>query len=277
LTSPRRLKINHRVGLVIPYFEAGDALTKSLSSVLLTDRDLILVVDDGSVQKPAVNHLPPTVGETPTKLVTLETNAGITEALVAGIHALPDEYELIARLDCGDTCAPERFSLQRDFLAEHSAYGLVGSWVNFVSISNEVLYTVEHPTTFDSILSYMRVNSAFSHPAVMFRRSTYNSAGGYPRDFPAAEDFALFRKMCTLQSASNLGQILVNCQTGDGGISDSNRKRQLLSRIRLLVRYFDFHPLSVWGIARAYVQLLTPRSLTTRLRQIRQRGDRPRT
>ena len=266
-----------RICLVIPYYEAGEDLVDSLASVRLEPTDLIIVVDDGSRRCPAKDLVPEAVGDTPLRLVELARNSGITAALRAGISNAPPDFALIARLDCGDTCHPERFTKQRDFLLGHRDIALVGSWVDFVSPDGSFLYRLEQPARPSAVRRRMRVNCAITHPAAMFRRDAYDRVGGYPTRFPAAEDFALFSLMLQHGEAANIPQALVRCRTGDGGISDRRRRTQLASRCRILLERFDWHPLAVYGLLRAVGQMATPRSWSTRAHRIRVRltGGRP--
>ena len=258
-----------RICLVIPYYEAGEDLVESLESVRLGRADLIVVVDDGSRRRPARGLVPPTVGDTPVRLVEMARNGGITAALRAGIAAVPADFALIARLDCGDTCRPTRFTAQRELLAAHPGVVLVGSWVDFVSPDGAFLYRLEQPVDPAAVRRRMRVNCAITHPAAMFRREAYDHAGGYPMSYPAAEDYGLFAQMLATSEAANIPQVLVRCRTGDGGISENRRRTQLVSRCRILLRHFDGHPMAVYGILRAVVQLATPRRWSTRAHQIR--------
>ena len=252
-----------RVCLIVPYFNAGEALIRSLASVQLLADDLIIVVDDGSDQLPAHDFCPERVRDTPVRLMRLESNCGIARALRLGIESIPEEYELIARLDCGDTCAPERFDMQRQLLDKNSALGLVGSWVKFVDTYQRSLYIERFPVSPEAARMRMRVNSAFCHPAVMFRKATYDATRGYSDLYPAAEDFALFFEILRLTNGQNIGQVLVTCLTSDGGISETRRRQQLLTRIKILILNFDWHPLTCYGVLRALLQVVTPRSLTT--------------
>ena len=238
-----------RICLVIPYYEAGEDLVDSLASVRLEPTDLIIVVDDGSRRCPAKDLVPEAVGDTPLRLVELARNSGITAALRAGISNAPPDFALIARLDCGDTCHPERFTKQRDFLLGHRDIALVGSWVDFVSPDGSFLYRLEQPARPSAVRRRMRVNCAITHPA--------------------AEDYGLFAQMLATSEAANIPQVLVRCRTGDGGISENRRRTQLVSRCRILLRHFDGHPMAVYGILRAVVQLATPRRWSTRAHQIR--------
>lgn len=255
-----------RICVVIPYFEAGQSLLQSLESIHLRADDSIIVVDDGSSCMPASEICPSSVNGTPATLITLDENSGIATALKRGIERIPDGVEYVARLDCGDVCSNERFEKQRAFMDQNSDCGVVGSWVEFVNPSGELLYCHRPPITDAEIRTYMRVNCALVHPTVVMRRDAYKNAGGYSNNYPAAEDYALFREILQTHTAHNLDEVLVTCLTSDGGISESSRKAQIRSRIKIMREYNDFHPMSLYGIIRAYVQLVLPNKLTTPVR-----------
>ena len=141
--------------------------------------------------------------------------------------------------------------------------------MDFVSPDGSFLYRLEQPARPSAVRRRMRVNCAITHPAAMFRREAYDHAGGYPMSYPAAEDYGLFAQMLATSEAANIPQVLVRCRTGDGGISENRRRTQLVSRCRILLRHFDGHPMAVYGILRAVVQLATPRRWSTRAHQIR--------
>lgn len=259
------------VCLVLAYFEEGEALRTSLASVRLEEGDSVVVVDDGSRRLPARDFCPETAGGVAVRLIELPRNRGVAAAARAGVAAAPPEAAYIARLDCRDVCSAERFTLQRAHLDAHPECGIVGSAVRFRDPAGRHLYTLLQPTEDAAIRRRMRVNCAFTQPAVMFRRSAYEAAGGYSEDYPWAEDYALFRALLRVSAGHNLAFPLVACTTMDGGISQRHRRRQLLTRMRIIREHWDWHPGSAYGLLRAAAQLLTSRNLTSRVRRA---GDR---
>lgn len=265
-----------RVCLVIAYYEEGQGAVDSLNSVRLEPGDSIVVVDDGSKRLPARDFIPKRVGEVPVILVELPQNRGIAAALQAGVMHAPPQAEYIARLDCRDICVEDRFLVQRRHLDAHPECGIVGSSVVFHDLKGKVLYTHHQPETHERIRASMRINCAFTHPTVMFRRSVYDAAGGYSEDFPHGEDFALFRAMIQLSQGYNISRPLVACATMDGGISERHRHRQLLTRAKIILRHWDWHPGSVYGLVRALAQQLTSRNFTSRVKKVLARFERRR-
>ncbi|WP_211233324.1 glycosyltransferase [Brevibacterium album] len=260
-------EVRGAVCLVLAYFEEGEALRTSLASVRLEEGDSVVVVDDGSRRLPARDFCPETAGGAPVRLVELPRNRGVAVAARTGVAAAPPEAAYIARLDCRDVCSAERFTLQRAHLDAHPECGIVGSAVRFRDPAGRHLYTLVQPTEDAAIRRRMRVNCAFTQPAVMFRRSAYEAAGGYSEDYPWAEDYALFRALLRVSAGHNLASSLVACTTMDGGISQRHRRRQLLTRMRIIREHWDWHPGSAYGLLRAAAQLLTSRNLTSRVRR----------
>lgn len=272
-----------RCCVLIPYFESGDLLIRSLLSIdgLGEGRVDVLVVDDGSLRRPARNVIDATVFRDRVGLLELASNVGIAAALNQGLSRLMPHYEYVARLDCGDTCCHERLSAQMAYLDTHRKCALVGTWASFLSMSGEERYTVRHPTEHRQIMRRMHINSAFTHSAVMFRSDLVRSVGLYPENRAAAEDHAYFFKIGSKFETANIPQVHVRSILDPAGISAVRRRRQLVSRIAILVENFDFRPGSFYGVLRAILQLSTPRAFTVsvrsglhRLRQPRQPGGR---
>lgn len=260
-----------KICVLIPYFEAGAALTNSLDSLDPIEDLHAVVVDDGSRIRLAADALKGWNGSVGVTLIELPENRGIEHALNAGLEHLVNEYEYIARLDCGDLCIRGRLRKQLSYMESHNECALVGSWVDFVTPSGEFLYTLRQPSDPKGIKRRMFVNCAFTHPSVVIRSSVVAELGGYPTDRPAAEDFALFSRIARVHEVSNINEPLVACLIDPGGISNVRRRVQLRSRIRILQENFEPSGIAVYGLVRAFVQLLTPRTVTVRLRRLRGR------
>src|SRR5688500_5262867 len=113
--------------ILIPCYNNPEGLAASLKSIHPGGSScLAVVVDDGSREPVRLPEGLPV----PVQLLRLEQNRGITEALNAGLRWIMahTSARYIARLDCDDLAAPERFSRQKDFLDRHPEVGLLGSW-----------------------------------------------------------------------------------------------------------------------------------------------------
>lgn len=255
--------------VLIPYFNAGQSLIDAIESI---DHDYIMpdviIVDDGSKQIKASSILSKYKGVLPIKLLELTTNQGIEHALNHGLSSLGREYEFIARLDCGDLCKNNRVEKQIRYLEKNPLCYLLGSWVDFTNMEGEKLYTLQHPSDFNSIKNKMFLNATFTHPAVMFRSDILDSVGYYPTNTPAAEDYAYFFNIINKHLASNIPESLVNCTIDPNGISTKKRKIQIKSRINIIIDNFSMNKYAVYGLLRSVILLNTPRSFTIFLKKI---------
>lgn len=120
-----------RVSVVIPAYNSGKYLARTIDSVLAQTRsaDEIIVVDDGStddtesVAKSYVNKI---------RYIHQE-NAGPSAARNTGIRAA--KYDWIAFLDSDDQWLPEKLELQIELLSRHRS--LVWAGANYIRCLND--------------------------------------------------------------------------------------------------------------------------------------------
>ena len=256
--------------LLIPYYNAGDALLRSIDSVdFLSDGPDILVVDDGSSRIAASEVLKKYSGKLEVYLVQLEFNKGIQFALNAGLEWCSDKYEYIARLDCGDLCKGGRISKQIRFLDENPEVMMVGAWVDYVDEKGEKIFTYKPPVSYESIRRKMFINSTFVHPAVMLRSCFMSVVGKYPTEYPAAEDYALFFEIIERFPAVNIPEVLLDYEVDPSSISSVKRNRQIRSRISIIIKHFDFSFYAFYGLIRSMILLFTSRNLIIFINRLR--------
>lgn len=246
-----------RCAVLIPHYNNPHGLLKSLSSIGIGEAVDVWVVDDGSEKKPdeaaardAFDGL--------VRFVYLPRNKGIQFALNAGLAAIRQQYEYVARLDCGDTCVPDRFRLQMAFLDANPDVALLGSAVTFVDTQGLPQYTLTLPAETQEIRRAMHLNCAFVHPAVMWRCAVMAGVGDYPTHYPMAEDYAFFWKFVKDFETANMPVTLVSCEINPNGLSISRRKLQLQSRLRLQFRYARVNAATVYGVFKTLVLMATP-------------------
>ncbi|RYG06280.1 MAG: glycosyltransferase, partial [Chitinophagaceae bacterium] len=186
--------------VVIPCFNDLKGLYKSLNSIMYHNNNLlILVIDDGSkmpVSKSELENL--LLDRATVQLITLSKNEGITRALNKGLRWITDNNgsvftcKYVARLDCGDLCAPERFNKQVQFLNENRQIDLLGTWCTFEDFETGDKFVYKTPTDHRKIRRAMYFRNIFIHPTVMWRMEIMKKYHDYPENFPHAEDYGLF-------------------------------------------------------------------------------------
>jgi len=257
--------------LLIPCYNNFDGLLLSLSSVYYyPDRFMVLVVDDGS--KIPVTSASIKLGikiDFPLFVLRNEVNKGITGALNEGLRWIEkqDAANYVARLDCGDVCAPDRFHKQIGFMQDHPEVGLLGSWCIFENRAKSVRYEYKTPTGHIQIRKAMHFRNVFIHPTVIFETGLAGKVGYYPTNFMYAEDYAFFYKLIKITHSHILDQFLVACEINDKGISLRNRQEQLISRGQIVMKYGTNPLFKTVGILRVYALRLLPKRLVLRLRK----------
>lgn len=251
--------------LLIPYYNNPDGLIKSLRSVEYNrNACCILIIDDGSIIPLSVHNIPgDIVNNYKIRIIRLPQNKGIAEALNHGLSHIQKERnaELIARLDCGDICDPQRFYRQVEVFKQDSGLMLLGTWCRFKETTSSREYVYRAKTDHNEIVKQMHWKCSFIHPTVMFRRQVLDQLGGYPYEFPYAEDYAFFFKICLTFKTRILKEVLVITEIIPTGISVTKRKVQRLSIIKILNQFSKYKYLSLIGKSKQYLLFFMPESL----------------
>ncbi|HEV8505107.1 MAG TPA: glycosyltransferase [Chitinophagaceae bacterium] len=258
--------------LLIPCYNNFDGLLLSLQSVVYyPDRFMVLVVDDGS--NVPVTSASIELGikiDFPLFVLRNEMNQGITAALNNGLKWIEEQNAAIyiARLDCGDLCAPDRFYKQMDFMRDHTDVGLLGSWCVFEDKAKSFSYQYKTPTGHSQIEKAMHFRNVFIHPTVIFETGLLKKVGYYPSNFIHAEDYAFFYQLIEITHSHILDKFLVTCEINDRGISLRNRQEQLVSRGKIIMKYGTNPFLKIVGALRIYALRLLPKRLVLQLRKL---------
>jgi glycosyltransferase involved in cell wall biosynthesis len=234
----------NRIALLIPHYNDAAGLYASLASLDADEQVDVFVVDDGSTRIRIDEPLAAAAfhAQGVLNFIYLPQNLGIDGALNAGLAEIRRRgYAYVARLDCNNRHVGQRLRIQADFLDAHPEVCLLGTAADYFR-GDAICFTVRHPQTHAAIRRAMQKDSAFIHSSVMFRTSLVDEIGLYPVDFPAAEDFEYFWRMLERHQVANLPDVLIRNEYNDGGISMTRRRRQQTSRLRILLRHYDFSP-----------------------------------
>lgn len=235
----------------------------------------IFVVDDGS--EPAV-ELPDHIADKPVHLIRHENNRGITAALNTGLRAILERpFEFISRHDCGDTDRSDRLNSQLTYLQQHQDVMLVGSSVNFETANGKLQFVFHAPQNQLQISHKMCYSAAIMHPTCMFRATAFKNAGLYSDAYPHAEDYELFFRLMSKYEIRNLPDTLVSASYNADGITISQRRGSLISRLKLQLKYFSpFSIHSYLGITQTLILTALPYRIVRQVKSLRSilAGDR---
>jgi glycosyltransferase involved in cell wall biosynthesis len=250
-----------RIAVLIPVYNERGSLAATLQSLCGQGVPFTLVlVDDGSTPPLAVDIAPL---DYPVVLLSMPKNSGIEAALNAGLEYIVEAgFELVARLDAGDRCAPTRLALQQGFLDAHRDVHLVGSSVEWRRDDGSLAFAMMLPCDHAAIVRAMRYTVCLIHPTVMFRTSVVRTVGMYSTSYPAAEDLEFFWRIVTRFRVANLPEVLLVTRFDPRGLSITRRRRQLRSKLRIQLEYFRaVEPLSYLGVAKTLALMTVPYSI----------------
>lgn len=260
-----------KIVVLIPHYNNIGGLKKSLDSFWLPETLNVLIVDDGSIEKPVEADLQQLYQDKLNiKVIYNSQNQGIERTLNHGLAFIQENMaaNYIARLDCGDICLKERFVQQQEILDKNPEIFLVGSWVSFVDEQLNEFYTYKSPSDHASITNNMYLKCSFIHPSVMFRKSALEEIGLYPTKYEAAEDYAFFFKFVKRYKTYIIPQVLTLCELNAKGISLSKRSIQLKNRLRIILDNPAANPYFILGLIRNSIIYMLPYSFIKKTKRV---------
>ena len=167
------------------------------------------------------------------KVITLEKNQGLGEALRIGLNAC--SFDLVARMDSDDICKPYRFEKQIAFLKEHKEITIVGSWIEELSDCKEEIEAIrELPQEDKQLKIFMKWRNPFNHMTVMFRKKDILAVGGY-QPFYLLEDYYLWNRLANANYYfANIGESLLWARGGYTMLERRGGWKYVVSESKLL-------------------------------------------
>lgn len=179
--------------------EKPNYLKKSLTSIInqtLKPNEIILV-KDGPLTKELEEVIARfLIDEKTIKIISLEKNVGLGEALRIGIEQC--NYDLIARMDTDDISKENRFEKQIECFKKNPELDMIGSWTDeFQEVDGEIKVQSirKTPENQNEILKKLKRSNAFNHPTVMYKKKSILKAGNYSEEFNCLEDYYLWVRM----------------------------------------------------------------------------------
>jgi glycosyltransferase involved in cell wall biosynthesis len=230
----------------------------------------LFIVDDGS--RIPVADVVATIPNL--HVIRLAKNQGLAGALNVGLEQILERpYKYIARMDADDVSRPDRLAKQIAFLEQHPKVGAVGTWGrHFNERTGETTIVNRTPVSADDVVRAKYFNSPIIHASSMIRADVFRNLGLLSTDYPAAEDYELFRRIAMRYDIANLPEVLIDICESTHGISLSRRRRQLYDRLRIQLKYFDALEWRAWaGVAKTLLLFLVPQKLVAKIKIICER------
>nr|WKF58552.1 Putative glycosyltransferase EpsE [Paraburkholderia busanensis] len=254
------------VAVLMPAYNGQADVELTLASFSENAPVHVLIVDDGST--PPI--VAPSIANMQIDVLRMPRNGGIERALQTGIDALAQRgFRYAARIDAGDRSVPQRLAKQRVFMELHPRVAGLGMWTQVVSRSGEPLYMLTPPAEPNAIRRLRFFRLCLSHPSMMLRIDAVRAVGNYRAQYRSAEDLDLFVRLMQRYDCANLPELGLYYEVNEGGISATKRRRQVISTLRLLLRYFNpLNPYDWLGLAKDLLHLVTPYRALQRIKRL---------
>lgn len=219
------------------YKEKADYLDSALLSVInqTYSPDEIIVVLDG----PIGEDLKKILAKYEDFIFTLQMkeNVGLGRALDYGIEHAKGDW--IFRWDTDDINLNDRFEKQMKYIQENDVDALSGYIAEF-GFSNGIRKVA---LTNNEIYSGLNWRSQFNHPAVAFKKASWDVVGGYSDMFP--EDYFLWLKFRKhgLRMA-NIPEVLVLMRTSNDYYSRRKGMKYIFNEFKMLRRAVSIEMIS---------------------------------
>jgi glycosyltransferase involved in cell wall biosynthesis len=253
------------VAVLMPAYNGQADVERTLASFSEDARIHVLIVDDGSTPPIVAPALP----NLSIEVLRMPKNGGIERALQAGIEALAARgFRYAARIDAGDLTVPQRLARQRAYLEAHPQVAGLGMWTQVVSRDGQPLFMLTPPTEPRTFRRVRFMRACFVHPSMMLRIDAVLAVGNYREAYKAAEDLDLFLRLMERYDCANLPELGLYYELNEGGISATKRRRQIVSTLRLQMRYFNLlNPYDWLGLAKNLLHFVTPYQTLQRVKK----------
>ena len=218
------------ISIIIPVYNAKLYVRKAIDSLLCqTFQDYeIFLIDDGSID--GTENIVREIALQNHQIHLIQRpNKGLISTLNEGIALARSPF--IARMDADDIALPNRLELQYKYLSKHPETVALGSYVQLMDENDEVYRTKLLPIK-THIQEAFLWGAPLAHPTVMMRTEAVRKVGGYPSDFPAAEDYALWLRLLSLGKIDNLPDVLLSYRVHGTSISHQHARQQRDSTLR---------------------------------------------
>lgn len=193
------MSVKFSVLLSVYWKEKPEYLKRAIESIYF-DQTLkpqeIILIEDGELTKElygVIESLKERIGEKIFKVISLEKNMGLGNALKIGVENC--SYEYIARMDTDDISYPERFEKQFLYLKENPNVDVLGSYMSeFSGNIDNIICIKDCPANNIDMKKYMKLRDPVNHPSVVLKKSSVLAAGNYQEIF-LNEDSYLWGRM----------------------------------------------------------------------------------
>jgi glycosyltransferase involved in cell wall biosynthesis len=259
--------VTRRVAVLVAAHDAEKTIREAVESVLAGSYPCrVFVVDDAS-RIPVASMLGTYGGRV--EIIRLDHNRGPAGARNVGLaRILAQDFDYVAIQDADDLSYADRLRTQVAALEADAQLGAVGSFTKHFDERGATLLYRTRPTDAAAIRNMMFFNIGLSHASTMLRVGALRTVGVYSDGYPAAEDYELLRRIGARFALGNVPEYLLAYRVSAQGQSLGRRRRQLVDRLRVQLRYFDAREWRAFaGVAQTLASFAIPVGLVGALKR----------
>jgi len=237
--------MSHRVSVVIPAYNAGSTIERTLSSALAQTSPAheIIVIDDGSsdntleVLRPYENRV----------TVKSQSNAGASAARNHGCRLATGDF--IAFLDADDLWHPQKLAIQQSTFDTIS--NLVLSFTSNLTIREASAHNfdmasipIQQPPRVTLLDNFDRLflSPYFGTPNVMMRREHFVRCGGFDESLSTAEDVDLWIRASYGHQVARINEKLCVVVLQENSLSSRIKDSVYTNQLRVIDTFCKTHP-----------------------------------
>ena len=207
-------KLKYSVLMSVYYKENPDYFRDSINSILeqTVKPDEFIIVEDGKLTKGLDAVLNEFHDSEIIKVIALDVNRGLGEALNIGLKSCKNE--LIARMDSDDLSVNNRCEKQLESFKDNKELSVVGTAVSeFIDDPNVRIAYKGVKISDEDIKRQMKFRNPFNHPSVMFKKSDVLKVGSYQQWFLNEDYYLWIRMMQNNSTFENIDEPLLKMRT----------------------------------------------------------------
>lgn len=215
------------VSVLMTVYNAEPWLREAIDSVIaqsFENWELITIQNGSTDASPAIlaSYADPRI-----RVISVAENMGRTLALRHAFDLARGEY--VAVLDADDVAAPARLARQVEFLDRHESVVLVGAWTKRIDGAGRELGAWTPPTEEAELRDRLGYDNPIVHSAAMYRAGAAREVGGYPAEYPYAQDCGLWIRLAERGAVAMIGEFLASHRTLPGSMTRSRESQVMVS------------------------------------------------
>lgn len=144
--------------------------------------------------------------------------------------------EFIAWNDADDISELNRIELQMNYLKANPKVGIVGAWIKFVNVNDELIELRKYEEEDKLLRKQIFISSPVSQGVAMIRKSVLEQAGNFDTTLQQAEDLDLNLRIGMNSEFANLQQPLIKVLVHEDSISNSKIKQNIKDTLKVRLK-----------------------------------------